>query len=135
LIRWLSRVEDQLKSSYSFELNRVALEVDWMLLANDYPDLADLLFYDPKLFSSLAKHHLCILWKESSLPLEGLRLWIRPFSIPFGNALQDQQYQTRTLTKFHGKVLAVESIQQGIWSRYASNSLSLLRSFLPAPLT
>jgi hypothetical protein len=97
--------------------------LDWMLLANDFPDLAELLFYDPKLFSSLSKHHLCTLWKESSIPLERLRLWIRPISIPFVNALQDQHYQTRTLNKFHGKVLAVESIRQGIWSRYASNSV------------
>jgi DNA replicative helicase MCM subunit Mcm2 (Cdc46/Mcm family) len=122
LTRWLSSVEDQLKSSYNFESNRVSMEVDWMLLANDYPDLAELLFYDPKLFSSLAKHHLCTLWKEASIPLDGLRFWIRPISIPFVSALQGQQYQTRTLTKLHGKVLAVESIRQGIWSRYAGKS-------------
>ena len=102
--RWITSIEAKLKGSFDHEMNRLLIEIDWMHFANEHPDLAELLVCDPKRFTSLSRNQLLLLWKDEPISFETLRFWVRPFGIPFVGLTQEQQYQTKSLTRFHGKV-------------------------------
>ena len=86
-------------------MNRISIDIDWMLFANDYPDLAELIFREPKFFIALARSQLSVQWTAELVPPETIRIWIRPFGIPLANMLYEGPYQTQFLTRFHGKVI------------------------------
>jgi DNA replicative helicase MCM subunit Mcm2 (Cdc46/Mcm family) len=103
-LRWISTIDSNLKSSYDSELNRLSIDIDWMIFANENPELAELLLKDPRRFLALCRNQLLVLWKDEQFPLDTLRLWIRPFGIPFVSLLEEQSYQTKHISRFHGKV-------------------------------
>ena len=106
-----------LKNQLRKDSNRLQIEIDWMIFADKFPDLAELVMFDPKQFHALLRERLFQTWRDSERCFENLRIWIRPYGIPADFQVNDQPYQTQTLQCLRAKIIAMESNHSTIWSR------------------
>lgn len=73
---WLDRIDEH-DPMFDEESNRLMLFVDFLVLADEWPELAEYMHFYPEDFARLAAHICC----DSGESIADARLWLRPVNI------------------------------------------------------